>query len=461
MQADVCIGGGASAQYYRHPLLSCITDFLSCLGELPDPGAACRVWWTPVRAALAAILMVLDRGGCLRVRFEDARACLAADFATGPRSGGTYNGLFKALERQADTVLPILKCDLRSQARRRLLRRRKSSKWILLAVDGSKEALPRTRDLEAFFGIADNGKAPQILMTTIVEVTTGMLWDWRIDRGRGRERDHLFEMMFDLPARALLLGDGNFVGYPLWSALGQAGKSFLIRVGGNVRLLTRLWPDAEVEYDGDIVYAWPKKRRQEVPLMLRLLKVGRQCAGRHAAVASESRRDLPTALGCGIVLPHTQGHTGLRQVAVSLRAPRPVRTGVDSDIVDDRDDAGNGRRTPTPNPARAVEPGASIEDASPIHVPRSHETPADTTHDADVRTGRRSERLLSSTQAQTLAPPPNDQKHAETVGSETTQDTPRHRRRTTPRPRTANQRRIVHGVARRGSPVPGTYRLSI
>ena len=275
MKADVWVGGGTSAQCYRHPLVSCITDFLNRLGDLSDPGVACRVWWTPLRAGLAAILMVLDRDGSLQVRFENARACMATDFATGPRAGGTYNGLIKALERQADTVLPILKRDLRTQAGHRLLRCRTRSKWVLLAVDGSKTDLPRTRDQEAFFGIADNGKVPQALMTTIVEVTTGLLWDWRIDRGRGSEKNHLLEMVPDLPAHTLLLGDGNFVGYPIWSALHKAGKSFVIRVGGNVHLLTGLWPDAEVEFDGDIVYAWPKKRRRAKPLMLRLVKVGR------------------------------------------------------------------------------------------------------------------------------------------------------------------------------------------
>ncbi len=242
---------------------------------MSDPVATRRVWWTPFTAAMAALLMVLDRGCSLRVRFEDARACMITDFAPGRRAGGTYNGLVKALERQADTVLPRLKADLRRQVQRRLSRLRKRSKRVLLAVDGSKEDLPRTQDHEDVFGIADNGKVPQALMTTIVEVKTGLLWDWRINRGRGSEKDHLVEMAFDLPANAMLLGDGNFVGFQIWSQLNKADKAFLIRVGGNVHLLTRLWPDAEVRYEGNIVYAWPRNRRNESPLMLRLIKVGR------------------------------------------------------------------------------------------------------------------------------------------------------------------------------------------
>jgi hypothetical protein len=276
MNTDCEIGGGTSVSRYRHPLLSRISLFLTRLEGMPDPSATRRVRWTPMASAMAAVLMTLDRGCPLNMRFEDARACLAGDFVRSRRVGRTYNGLVKALERQSGSVLPVLKRDLRRQAKERLSRLRKTMKWLLLAVDGSKEDLPRTKDQEKVFGIADNGMVPQALMTTIVEVRTGLPWDWRIDRGRGSEKDHLVQMASDLPANALLLGDGNFVGFPIWSRLHGDGKDFLIRVGGNVHLITRLWPDAETRYERDIVYAWPKGRQSESPpLMLRLIKVGR------------------------------------------------------------------------------------------------------------------------------------------------------------------------------------------
>jgi hypothetical protein len=276
MRTDCRIGGGASALVYRHPLVSRISSFLASLQGMPDPAAKRQVRWTPLAAAVAAVLMALDRGCPLHMRFEDAQACMAKDFTRGKPIGKTYNGLVKALERQAGWVLPILKTDLRRQAQERLSRLYDTGEWVLLAVDGSKEDLPRTKDHEKVFGIADNGMVPQALMTTIVEVQTGLPWDWRIDRGRGSEKDHLLEMAPNLPANTLLLGDGNFVGFPIWSRLDGDGKKFLIRVGGNVHLITRLWPDAETRHDGDIVYVWPKKRQRESPpLMLRLIKVGR------------------------------------------------------------------------------------------------------------------------------------------------------------------------------------------
>jgi len=219
--------------------------------------------------------MALDPGCSLGERCADALACMASEPQRRRRVGKSYNGLVKALERQAPHVLPRLKADLRRQALTRLELIPRTSSWSLLAVDGSKEDLPRTRDQEREFGIADNGKGPQALVTTIVEVHTGLLWDWRIDRGRAAEKTHLIQMAPHLPAEALLLGDGNFVGYPVWSKLQAAGKHFLIRVGGNVSLLTQLWPDAALRCRGDIVYAWPKHHRQRVaPLTLRLIRVG-------------------------------------------------------------------------------------------------------------------------------------------------------------------------------------------
>jgi hypothetical protein len=73
----------------------------------------------------------------------------------------------------------------------------------------------------------------------------------------------------------LLLADGNFVGFPIWSRLDRLDQPFLIRVGGNVRLLENLWPDAQTCRDGRIVYAWPKRsQKHDAPLTLRLIRVG-------------------------------------------------------------------------------------------------------------------------------------------------------------------------------------------
>jgi hypothetical protein len=274
VRTDRRIEPGDTAFEYRHPLLQRISPYFRCLEGLADPAARRRVRWTPRAAAMAAVLMALDVGCTLAVRCQDALACLGIDFRRGRRVGRTYNGLLKALVRQAPVVLPRLKADLRRQAWAALAKVPKVRGWVLLAVDGSKADLPRTRSLEKHFGIADNGHNPQALITAIVEVFTGLLWDWRIGPGRGSEKHQLIDMAGELPDASLLLADGNFVGYPVWSALMQAGRCFLIRVGGNVSLLRKLWPQTRFERHGDIVYAWPVHQwKKWPPLRLRLIRV--------------------------------------------------------------------------------------------------------------------------------------------------------------------------------------------
>jgi hypothetical protein len=232
------------------------------------------VRWTPQSAATAAVLMSLGNTATLKVRCDEALICLTGQ-SGGLRLGKTYNGLAKALVRQSETVLPVLKADLRRHTQKAFRRIEKTCDWTLLAVDGSKADLPRTVSHEDHFGIADNGKCPQAFITAIVEVNTKVLWDWRIDRGDASEKEHLVEMSPELPTKSLLLADGNFVGYRLWQAIAQQGRNFLIRVGGNVHLLRKLWPDAAIERKGDIVYAWPKAMRGKCPpLRLRLIRVG-------------------------------------------------------------------------------------------------------------------------------------------------------------------------------------------
>jgi hypothetical protein len=259
---------------YRHPLVEGLNPYLSCLSRVEDPGGR-KVRWTPLAAVTAAVLMSLSHTATLKVRCEEALMCLSCG-AGGGRLGKTYNGLAKALVRQSETALPVMKAELRGHAKKAFQRLEKHCGWTLLAVDGSKTDLPRTASHEESFGIADNGQCPQAFITAVVEVNTKLLWDWRVDRGDASEKGHLVEMTAQLPTKSLLLADGNFVGYRVWQTLAEQHRDFLIRVGGNVHLLRKLWPDAKIEEKGDVVYAWPQSMQgRHPPLVLRLIKVGR------------------------------------------------------------------------------------------------------------------------------------------------------------------------------------------
>lgn len=254
---------------YRHPLLQNISLYLAPL-NVSDPSAIRSVKFTPMLAGMAAVLMALDAHPTLCDRAHQALGALSEESSIGM----TYNGLLKALERQ-ESLLPSVKSHLRTHVREAVEGIPTVGGWRLLAIDGSKEELPRTISNEKTFGIADNGRGPQAFITAIVEVHTGLLWDWRIDRARASEKRHLLEMTDDLPMGMLLLADGGFVGFELWSKLNDQKKSFLIRVGANVHLIHSLWPDARIERRKKIVYLWPKDHQKDAPpLRLRLIRIG-------------------------------------------------------------------------------------------------------------------------------------------------------------------------------------------
>lgn len=125
---------------------------------------------------------------------------------------------------------------------------------------------------EAAFGTAGKaGTGPQQFVTTVFHAGTGLVWDFRRGDARSSERSHLLEMLDTLPAGAMLLADAGFTGYDLLATIASGGRSFLIRVGSNVRLLTKLGWCCD-ERDG-VVYLWPDKARKkgQKPLTLRLV----------------------------------------------------------------------------------------------------------------------------------------------------------------------------------------------
>jgi Transposase DDE domain len=91
------------------------------------------------------------------------------------------------------------------------------------------------------------------------------------------EREHMRQMIAELPPRALLVADAGFPSYDLWLALTKAGCELVMRVGGNVRLLRKLGYARE---RGDLVYLWPDRAaaREQPPIVLRLVVIHN---GRH------------------------------------------------------------------------------------------------------------------------------------------------------------------------------------
>ena len=109
--------------------------------------------------------------------------------------------------------------------------------WRVFAVDGSRIETPRTVANQAAFGCAGRDKSgPQMQLTLIRCLATGLPWAWKTGPGADAERTHLRDMLDLLPPGSLLLADAGFTGYDLFEAILAGDRHFLIRVGANVRL---------------------------------------------------------------------------------------------------------------------------------------------------------------------------------------------------------------------------------
>jgi hypothetical protein len=194
--------------------------------------------------------------------------------------GWSYQGFIKAGRKAgidaAERAAEFLREQLRTWAKDRWT----TFGYCVLTPDGSKFDLPRTETHERFFGTAGKKRSgPQMLVTLLYHVGTGLPWAWRIGRARASERGHLQSMLPTTPEGCLLLADAGFVGYDLLSQIVQSGRQFVIRVGRNAHLLTRLGY-ARRETNGT-VYLWPSwaQREGQRPRVLRLIHVPRSAAG--------------------------------------------------------------------------------------------------------------------------------------------------------------------------------------
>lgn len=272
--------------------------------------------WKARMLAFAAVLWVWSDESTLGKRFIAARKLVIKMFSWQEEPGESYQGFIKALHKWKAKLFAVILPRLRDLMQQCAGDCWTVAGWVVFGVDGSRVETPRTKANEARFHPTKKRKkqqrsrkgktprltkkasrkakqatkrkqaakkqasknsekqlaSPQIWLTLFWHVGLGLPWAWKTGPVDSSERAHMLEMLGILPENSMIVADAGFVGYDNWRAIEDAGHSFVIRVGANVKLLKRLGYAREI---AGRVYLWPDKARKknQPPMVLRLITV--------------------------------------------------------------------------------------------------------------------------------------------------------------------------------------------
>ena len=180
------------------------------------------------------------------------------------RPGKSFAGFEKAVAKLPLPVLRALAAALRGRIESVFGERWKVGGFIPFGCDGTRQACPRTEELERRLGSGGKeGSPPMIWNTSIVHLTLGFPFCWRWGTGgKASERSHLIAMLRRLPAAALLVADAGYVGYDLAAKMISANVWFLIRMSSTATFYSETDQPLD-EFREGIVYYWPKTQQQQ------------------------------------------------------------------------------------------------------------------------------------------------------------------------------------------------------
>ena len=274
--------------------------------------------WRPIHLCVQALLWVWSPDKAVTKAFEDGTS--HSKQLLGQAALSTFQGFMKALLRWTPSFMDELLLRLHELIEKVSGRRFRNGQWVVLAVDGSRTGTARTKSNEQAFCAKNYGKgktaryrrkktkgmrrrnneknkpqpqAPQMWITLMWHLGLGVPWCWKLGPSNSSERQHLMELLetAHFAIRTLFVGDAGFVGYEFWSAILKKGHHFLVRVGGNVRLLEGL--GYRIEKKQGILYCWPNEimKKHLPPLKLRLVKcvVGKKSMSLLTSVLDKSQ----------------------------------------------------------------------------------------------------------------------------------------------------------------------------
>ena len=229
--------------------------------------------WCTQPLVLTLLAMTWCCGDSQAERFETAKGFTAVCLAKRRRPGKHVQGFQQALARLPMAVLRSVAQGLRQ----RLLQLFDlvTDGFFVVGCDGSSMECPRAEELERRLDPALKKHAvPQVWVTALVHLRTGLLWAWRLGKGYNRERSHLRALLPTLPAAALVVADAGYNGYELARAITLASVSFLIRMSGKDKLYTERQVRLRKFKEGE-VFLWPHAARRHnlPPLRVRLIRI--------------------------------------------------------------------------------------------------------------------------------------------------------------------------------------------
>jgi len=215
-------------------------------------------------------------GDSLPEKFEAAKGFYVMCCPKRKRPGSSFTGFEKAVAKLPMPVLRALATMIRSRVEAIFGEQWKVGNFIPFGCDGTRQACPRSEELERRLGtFGKEGSSPMVWNTSIVHLTLGFPFCWRLGKGgKASERSHLLSMLRWLPKAALLVADAGYVGYEVAATMIAAKVFFLIRMSSTATFYSQSNEPLD-EFREGIVYYWPKKQQDEgkPPLCGRLLRV--------------------------------------------------------------------------------------------------------------------------------------------------------------------------------------------
>jgi hypothetical protein len=219
-------------------------------------------------------------GDSLPEKFEVARGFYVVCCPKRKRPGETFAGFEKAVAKLPMPVLRVLAAAIRERIEAIFGPRWKVGSFIPLGCDGTRQACPRTEELEKRLGtFGKEGSSPMIWNTSMVHLTLGFPFCWRLGKGgKASERSHLIHMLRWLPAAALIVADAGYVGYEVVMTMVTRNVFFLIRMSSMATFYTES-DELLDEFREGIAYYWPKSQQKEgkPPLRGRLMRIHSRC----------------------------------------------------------------------------------------------------------------------------------------------------------------------------------------